>query len=160
MKSRISLLHGVNRIVRRQAGLTVLLIASSLLASACLRSIEPQPSLLGLNGSWDYAGVQTGPVRETLSGTLTISRESGTTFQGRLDLVGVNEQTGQSRVLGGLVSGSESGVDVIDFDANLEVSPRRHVGNIAGDIITGTWVGSSSDGTMSSGTFRIERMAR
>lgn len=143
-----------------RAGLTVLLAASSVLASACLRSTEPQPSLLGLNGDWNYTGVQTGPVHEALTGTLTISRESGTTFQGQLQLVGVNEETQQSRVLTGPVSGSESGVDVIDFDANLEVSPRRHVGNIAGDVITGTWVGSSSDGTMSSGTFRIERVAR
>lgn len=142
----------------RRAGLTALLIVASGLTSACLKSTEPQPSQLGLNGSWSYAAIQTGPVRETLTGTLTISRESAASFQGRLDVVGVNEQTGQSRVLGGLVSGSESGVDVVDFDANLEASPRRHVGNITGDVITGTWVGSSSGGIMSSGTFRIERV--
>lgn len=133
--------------------------SSSLMLSACLRSTEPQPSVLGLNGSWNYTAVQTGPVRETLSGTLTISRESGTSFQGRLDLVAVNEQTGQSSVLGGLVSGSESGTDVIDFDADLETT-RRHVGQIVADTITGTWIGSSPDGTTSSGTFRIERGAR
>jgi hypothetical protein len=104
-------------------------------------------------------GVQTGPVRETLTGTLTISLESGTSFQGRLDLVGVSDQTGQSRVLGGLVSGSESGTDIIDFDANLETT-RRHVGQIVGDTITGTWIASSPGGTMSSGTFRVEREAR
>ena len=129
------------------------------LLSACLRSTEPQPSVLQLNGSWNYTGVQTGPVRETLTGTLTISRESGSSFQGRLDLVGVNEQTGQTRVLGGLVSGSESGTDVIDFDADLEAT-RRHVGQIVADTITGTWIGSSPDGTMPSGTFRVERETR
>ena len=144
----------------RRAGLTALLIVASALTSACLQSTEPQPSQLGLNGSWTYAAVQTGPVRETLTGTLTISRESASSFQGRLDVVGVNEQTGQSRVLGGPVSGSEGGVNVIDFDANLEASPRRHVGNITGDVITGTWVGPPSDGTMSNGTFRIERVTR
>lgn len=144
----------------RRAGLTALLVVASALTSGCLQSTAPQPSQLGLAGSWSYAGVQTGPVRETLTGTLTISRESAASFQGRLDVVGVNEQTGQSRVLGGLVSGSASGVDVIDFDANLEASPRRHVGNIAGDVITGTWVGSSSDGNMASGTFRIERVTQ
>ena len=89
-----------------------------------------------------------------------ISRESGTSFQGRLDLVGVNSQTGQSRVLGGLVSGAESGTDVIDFDADLEATPRRHVGQIVADTVTGTWVGASADGTMSSGTFRVERETR
>jgi hypothetical protein len=143
-----------------RAGVAALLIATSGLASACLRSTEPQPSLLGLNGTWSYTGVQSGPVRETLSGTLTVSRESGTSFQGRLDLVAVNTQTGESRVLGGLVSGSESGVDVIDFDADVESAPRRHVGTIVQDTISGTWIGSSSGGTMTSGTFRVERETR
>ena len=140
-----------------RAALAILLIASSGLLSACLRSTEPQPSSLALNGSWTYTGVQSGPVRETLSGTLIISRESGTSFQGRVDLVGVNGLTGSSRSLNGLVSGSASGTNVIDFDADLETTPRRHVGTIAADTITGTWVGSSSDGTVSSGTFRIVR---
>jgi hypothetical protein len=130
------------------------------LVSGCLKSTEPQTSLLQLDGSWSYTGVQTGPVRETLSGTLTISRESGTSFQGRLDLVAVNSQTGESRVLGGLVSGSESASNVIDFDADLESSPRRHVGQMVADTISGTWVGSSSGASMSSGTFRIERESR
>jgi hypothetical protein len=115
--------------------------------------------LIQLNGTWKYTGIQTVPVRETLTGTLTISRESGTSFQGRLDLVGVNSQTQQQRLLGGVVSGSESGTDVVDFDADLESTPRRHVGQIVADTITGTWV-SSADGNMSSGTFRVERETR
>ena len=144
----------------RKAGARTVALVGVLLLSACLKSTEPQPSLLQLSGSWNYTGVQTGPVRETLSGTLTISRESGVSFQGQLSLQGVNSQTGQTRLLSGLVSGSESGTDVIDFDANLEATPRRHVGQIVADTITGTWVGSSSDGTMSSGTFRVERETR
>ena len=136
------------------------MLALSGMLTGCLKSTEPQPSLLQLNGTWNYTGVQTGPAQETLTGTLTISRESGTSFQGRLDLVGVNSQTGQSRVLGGLVSGSESATDVIDFDADLDAAPRRHVGQIVADTITGTWVGPGSDGTMSSGTFRVERETR
>lgn len=138
----------------------LLILGSCGLLSSCLRSTAPQSSLLQLSGSWNYTGVQTSPVRETLTGTLTISRESGTSFQGRLDLVGVSGQTGQNRVLGGNVSGSAGGADVIDFDASLESTPRRHVGQIVADTITGTWIGSSPDGTMSSGTFRIERETR
>jgi hypothetical protein len=134
-----------------------LALAFVLLLPACLKSTEPQPSLIQLNGSWNYTGIQTVPVPETLSGTLNITRESGTSFQGRLDLVGVNSQQ-QQRLLGGSVSGSESGTDLIDFDADLlEATPRRHVGQIVADTITGTWVGSSPDGNMSSGTFRVER---
>lgn len=145
---------------RLRFAIRALALVSAALVSACLKSTEPQPSLLQLNGSWNYTGMQTGPVPETLSGTLTISRESGTSFQGRLDLVAVNSQTGETRVLGGLVSGSESGTDVIDFDAGVESVPRRHVGQIVADTISGTWVGSSSNGTTSSGTFRVERETR
>ena len=126
-------------------------------ASACLKSTEPQPSTLQLNGTWSYAAVQTSPTREDLSGTLTISRESGTSFQGRLDVIATNAQSGQSVVLGGLVSGAANGSNVIDFDADLEATPRRHVGQILADTISGTWVGSSSNGAVSSGTFRVER---
>jgi hypothetical protein len=143
-----------------RVALGVFLVGTSGLLSACLESTAPRNSLVDLSGSWTYTGVQTGPVRETLSGTLTISRESGSSFQGRLDVVGINEQTGQTRVLGGLVSGSESATDVIDFDADIESSPRRHVGQMVADTITGTWIGSSPDGTMSSGTFRVERETR
>jgi hypothetical protein len=142
----------------RKSGVRVLAPIGVLLLSACLKSTEPQPSLLQLNGSWNYTGIQTVPVRENLTGTLIISRESGTSFQGQLNLVGTNSQTQQQRILTGSVSGSESGTDVIDFDANLaqETTPRRHVGQIVADTITGTWV-SSADGAMSSGTFRVER---
>jgi hypothetical protein len=143
-----------------RAGVIALVITASGLVSACLRSTEPQPSLLGLIGTWNYTGVQSGAASESLSGTLTVSRESGTSFQGRLDLVGVNNQTGETRVFGGLVSGSESGVGVIDFDADVEAAPRRHVGTMVADTISGTWIGSSSTGTMTSGTFRVERETR
>jgi hypothetical protein len=143
--------------MRRAIPTLGLAISCLVLATGCLKSTEPQPSLLKLNGTWTYTGVQTSPMRENLSGTLTISRESGTSFQGRLDLVATNTQTGESTVLSGLVSGAESGSDVIDFDADVEATPRRHVGQIVADTITGTWVGSSSAGTVSSGTFRVER---
>lgn len=129
------------------------------LISACLRSTGPQPSQIQLAGTWSYTGVQTSPVRESLSGTLNISSESGMSFQGRVDLVGVN-QANQSRVLGGLVSGSELGTDVVDFDASVETTPRRHVGQIVADTISGTWIGSAPDGTRSSGTFRVQRVTR
>ena len=147
----------MTRMIFRRRVVGTLAIVGTMVVSGCLKSTEPQPSLLQLNGTWNYTGIQTGPVRETLTGTLTVSRESATSFQGRLDLVAVNSQTGESRVLGGLVSGSESASDVIDFDADVESTPRRHVGQIVADTISGTWVGSASDGTMSSGTFRAER---
>lgn len=134
----------------------IISIATLSLAAGCLSSTAPQPSQIQLNGAWTYTAIQTQPVRENLSGTLTVSRESGSTFQGRLDVVSINEQTGQNVVLGGLVSGSQAATDVIDFDADLE-TVRRHVGQIVADTITGSWIGATPDGTVSSGTFRAER---
>jgi hypothetical protein len=145
-----------SRISRARRSVQALAIACGFLAAGCLRSTAPQPSVIQLNGTWKYTGVQTQPVRETLTGTLTISRESGASFQGKLDLLATNEQSGQNTVLAGLVSGAESDGNVIDFDADLE-TVRRHVGQIVADTITGTWIGSSSNGIMSSGTFRVER---
>src|SRR6202521_5653241 len=126
--------------------------------SACLHSTGPQPSLIQLAGTWNYTGVQTSPVRETLTGTLKVSSESGMSFQGRVDLVGLN-QAGQTRALSGLVSGSEQGTDVIDFDASVEAPPAGTVGQIVADTISGTWIRSAPDG-ISSGTFRVERVTR
>ena len=135
------------------------LVVTSATLSACLQSTAPQASVQNLNGSWTYTGTQFAPVRENLSGTLNVSRESGISFQGSLDLVGVNAQTQMSRVFPrGSVSGSAPGSNVIDFDASVETTPRRHVGQIVADTIAGTWVGSEPDGSMSSGTFRLERI--
>lgn len=141
--------------------LIAVMLGGSALLSACLRSTEAQPSLLQLAGSWSYSGEQTSsPVREILTGTLDISSESGMSFQGWLVIEGVNSQTDQRRSLDGPVSGTEQASNVIDFDADVESTPRRHVGQLVADTITGTWVGASPNGVMSSGTFRAEREPR
>lgn len=137
----------------------MLSLSSIALFGGCLSFTEAQPSQLQLTGDWTYIGVQTGAARENLSGQLQILSESGTSFQGRLDMVGTNEATGESRVLGGPVSGTGES-NVIDFDANVEATARRHVGQVLADTIRGTWVGSSPGGVMSSGTFRAERESR
>jgi hypothetical protein len=127
--------------------------------TGCLSSTDVQPSSLQLTGDWVYTGVQTGAMRESLTGQLRVLGQSGNSFQGRLDLVGVNEATGESRVMGGPLSGIAEG-NVVDFDANVEATTRRHVGQLVDDTITGTWVASSAGGAMSSGTFRAERGAQ
>jgi hypothetical protein len=143
---------------RARMTLGVLLFGSSFLLSACLKSTEPQASLLDLGGTWHYTGVQTSPVPEALDGTLAITRESGMSFQGLLFFQAVNEQTGLPRSLTGPVSGSEIGTNVIDFDADIEGITRRHVGNIVADTIVGTWI-SAPDGAIT-GTFRVVRETR
>ena len=132
---------------------------SSLLAigagAGCLSSTASQPTHTQLTGDWSYTGAQTGAVRENLAGQLRILSESGTSFQGRLEIVGTSD-AGETRVMTGLVSGSAHS-DVVDFDAHVESGARRHVGQVVADTIKGTWVGTSPGGGLSSGTFRAER---
>lgn len=144
----------------RRMALGLVAFAGAALVSACLKSTEPQASLIDLMGTWKYTGVQTGPFREDLIGTLTVTSESGTSFQGQLNLFGQNPQTGETRPLNGPVSGSAVGIDVIDLDADIEASLRRHVGRIVVDTITGTWAVPPSGGPMVSGTFKLERESR
>jgi hypothetical protein len=134
-------------------------ITALALGLACLKSTEPQPSTLQLDGTWRYTGVEIGEAPATLTGTLIISSQSGSSFRGRLDMVTVDTRTGLSKPLSGDVSGEESSSSVIDFDARLEVL-RRHVGQLVADTISGTWIGEVVDGTVSSGTFRAERQSR
>jgi hypothetical protein len=146
----------MTRITRRWVLRSVSLSLVSIgLGTGCLKSTEPEPGQVQLIGTWSYSGTQTGGMRENLVGELRILSESGSTFEGRLDIVGTNE-AGDSRVMSGSVSGSGES-DVVDFDAHVEASARRHVGQVVGNTITGTWVGSTPGGSVSSGTFRAER---
>lgn len=145
-------------IVRARASLGAVLFAGVFVLSACLKSTEPQASQLDLAGTWHYTGEQVGTVRESLDGTLTITRESGVSFQGQLVLQAVNQQSGIARPLTGSVSGSQSGMDVIDFDSEIEGNTRRHVGTIVADTIAGNWI-SSPDGSKT-GNFRVVRETR
>ena len=133
-------------------------VSAVVIVSGCLSSTASEPTRTQLTGDWDYTGVQTGAVRENLAGQLRILSESGTSFQGRLEIVGTND-SGQSRVLTGVVSGTGES-DVVDFDAHVEAGARRHVGQVVADTITGTWVGSAPGGSVSSGTFRAQRAPR
>ncbi|HEY8166274.1 MAG TPA: hypothetical protein VIF83_12030 [Gemmatimonadaceae bacterium] len=125
--------------------------------TACLQSTAPQAPTIPVTGSWRYTATQTGAMRETLAGTLSIGRQSGSAFQGSIEIVGTSLVTGETRTLSGTLSGEVPSADAVDFDASLEVSPRRHVGRLVADTIVGTWVGTSANGTIS-GVFRAERL--
>jgi hypothetical protein len=144
-------------LLRRALSRAVFAAAATIVATGCLQSTDPQPVTIPMTGTWRYTGTQTGAIRETLVGTLVIGRQSGSAFQGSLDIVGTNQLTGEQRTLNGTLSGVVPSADAVDFDASVELTPRRHVGRLLGDTITGTWVGTSSGGETVSGIFRAER---
>lgn len=125
---------------------------------ACLQSTAPLPATVPLEGSWRYTASQATPVRESLSGVMVIEVQSGSSLQGTIEMVATNQQTGQSRTISGPVSGTAAEAHLIDMDAALELSIRRHVGSLVGDTIAGSWVATGNAGVASSGTFRAEKI--
>lgn len=136
-----------------------LLLALSIVSiTGCLQPTDTGVSAISLAGRWQYAAVQTGVAGGTISGTLVIGQQSGASFQGSLAVTLTDAATGEVKSVAGTVSGSAPAGGAIDFDAFLELEPRRHVAQISGDIINGTWVRLSGSGVSTSGTFSARRL--
>jgi hypothetical protein len=135
------------------------LIAVLLLSlGGCLQPTDTGVSSVSLTGRWQYSAVQTGAAGGALNGTLVITGQSGASFRGSLEVTSLNIETGESRTLAGTVSGSAPSVGIVDFDVSLEPTPRRHVGQLAGDSLAGTWLRVSEQGVSASGTFTARRL--
>ena len=139
---------------RRLAGLLSWGVAVVLAACVSTTDSSGQPPV-ALTGAWDYAAIQTTPAPATLSGTLTVSSQAGKTFQGSLDVTEVDSATGVYH-FAGPVSGEALDSVTVDFDAFLTSTARRHVGAVAHDSITGSWVEQGSTVTKA-GSFRAVR---
>lgn len=138
-----------------------LLLALTLLPLAgCLQPTDTGISPVSLTGRWQYSAVQTGASGGTANGTLVIGEQSGASFQGSLEITSTSAETGEIRSSAGTVSGSAPAIGAIDFDVFLEQQPRRHVGQLVGETISGTWLRLSGDGVSVSGTFSAHRLTQ
>jgi hypothetical protein len=135
----------------------LLLALAVLCTSACLRPTDATTSSVAMTGRWDYSTVQSGTPRETMTGTLLIDHQVGASIQGTVDVTARNVETGAVRSVVGTISGSAAEAGSIDFDVFLELKPRRHVAQLAGDSLIGTWVRLSDQGIAASGTFSARR---
>lgn len=138
----------------------LLLILSTACLSACLQPTDTTTGSISLTGRWAYSAQQSGVAGTTLSGTMTIEPRASSGFQGSVEAVATSAETGESRNVSGPVSGTAPTADAIDFDVYLEQLPRRHVGQLVGDKLSGTWIRISADGTTASGTFTARRLSQ
>jgi hypothetical protein len=136
-----------------------LLIFATICLTACLQPTDTTTGSISLSGRWQYSAQQSGAGGTTLSGTMTIEPRASSGFQGSVDAVATSQETGESRNVAGTVSGTAPTADAIDFDVYLEQLPRRHVGQLVGDKLSGTWIRLSADGTTASGTFTARRLS-
>lgn len=133
-------------------------VIAALGAMACLGSTDPGKMGVPVLGTWSYSATQGSPSAAQLTGALAFSGQTGAQISGTLDVVetGVG---GLQRRLAGPVSGRTVDSTTVDFDMLLGAVSRRHVGQVRGDSITGTWVETPVDGGVpsASGSFRASR---
>lgn len=79
-----------------------------------------------------------------VSGTLVVSSQSCTDFQGALDVVEVSA-SGERQRVSGPVSGSLLDATVARFEVTLAGVTREHLGRLAGDSLSGSWVESAGE---------------
>ncbi|HUF26635.1 MAG TPA: hypothetical protein VMM18_06610 [Gemmatimonadaceae bacterium] len=121
-----------------------LLMSVVLAIAACASGTEPGPPPVPLVGEWSYEGTQTSPHSATLDGTLEVDRQSGQRFEGSLDVI--ESAAGGGRRLTGLLSGLAFDAQTVDFDVTIDGIARRHVAEVRGDSLVGTWAEVSVGG--------------
>lgn len=131
---------------------------AALSAAACVGSTDPGKMGALVLGTWSYAGTQGSPSAAQLNGALTFSGQAGAQISGTLDVIEIGAG-GLQRRLAGPVSGRTVDSTTVDFDLLLGTVSRRHVGQVRGDSITGTWLETPVGGgaPSASGTFRASR---
>jgi len=125
---------------------------------ACFGPTDPGKLGVPVIGSWSYVATQGSPSAAQLNGSLAFSGQTGAQISGTLDVVEIGVG-GQQRRLSGPVSGRTVDSTTLDFDLLLGDVSRRHVGEVRGDSLTGTWVEMPLAGGLpsASGTFRATR---
>lgn len=123
------------------------------LSSGCGLLTEPASgNVADLRGDWNLAGSQAAPAL-TLTGTFSISSQQGAEVFGTAQW---EERDGVGNVVlrGGPLSGLVLSAVDVDFDVQLAGQPRRFVGVLRADTLSGTWVQTSGNLT---GSFRAVR---
>jgi hypothetical protein len=123
----------------------------ALVVGACQSPTGTGTSPVSMLGQWGYAATQTSPVPATITGTLTVTKQSGPDFQGSLDATQVDGQGNHTPVTGP-VSGQVLSASAVEFSAFIPAG-RQHLGTIAGDSVHGAWVEQTSGSVTGSGSF-------
>jgi hypothetical protein len=131
------------------------LFAAMLLVHGCVGATADGTAGVPLMGTWEYTGTQQSPDLR-LQGSLVISRQSGSRFDGSADVVEQSPTGGTTRRLIGVVGGRTLDSVTVDFDMVVDDATRRHFGTVRGDSIIGSWVEGIGGGA--SGSFRAKQV--
>lgn len=125
-------------------------LCAVLLLGACELG-SPDRDAADVRGTWAFTGNQTAPDVD-LDGSFVISTQDGQSIAGTATW----DETGAGGIVivGGALAGRAIGQADVDFDVTLAAGPRRFVGRLSADTITGAWVQVSSS---TNGSFRAVR---
>jgi len=127
-------------------------VALALVGLACSTATDSGPPPVLLLGTWNYTGAETSSTI-TLSGTLTVTSQSGKSLMGSAAWT-EDDGVGGTTPLSGPVTGRALDSTTVNFDVFLASATRHHLGTVKADTISGTWVDLTSGGPGASGTFR------
>ncbi len=119
---------------------------------ACSTATDSGPPPVVLLGTWSYTGAETGSAI-TLTGTLTVSSQSGKSLTGSAAWT-ESDGVGGTTPLSGPVTGRALDSTTVNFDVFLASATRHHLGTVKADTVSGTWVDVTPGGPGASGTFR------
>lgn len=108
-----------------------------------------------VGGTWDYVAVQESPTAASITGTLKVDAPTNGNFTGSLSIVVTPSGGGSPATMSGPLTGTSVSNSAVEFDACLDACtvPWTHLGQLAGDSLTGSWVQQGGP----SGTFRAHR---
>jgi len=119
---------------------------------ACQTPTDSGASKLAVKGVWNYTASQTVGGQAGLTGTLTVSTQSGTNFSGSASATQTDASNTKTQ-LSGPLNGQTVDSVTVDFDVFFDANGRRHVATVVRDSMKGSWVEDNGDGTASGGTF-------
>lgn len=122
----------------------IVLVLVALVAGACKSPVASCDDAAPVTGQWTYQATQASPVPGNLSGSLVITSQSCTDFQGALDVVELLV-TGESRRVAGPVSGSLVDGTLARFEVTLGGVGREHLARFRGDSLSGSWVEAGAE---------------
>ena len=123
--------------------------------TACSSPADQGPGR-NILGAWRYTATQSAPTA-SLSGTFTVTAQSGSVFSGRLE-VQETDAAGVQRSRAGAASGRAPASLSVDFDVLLGTVPRRHIARVVADTMDGNWVETAGT-SLTTGVFRAVRIA-
>jgi hypothetical protein len=109
-----------------------------------------------VHGDWRYVSEYVVPGPVSVDGSVRLFVDSDGSVSGTASFV-ERSAGAADRAIAGTLSGRGVDISTVEFDLTIDGGVRRHVGVLAGDSLTGSWVLTSASSTPVGARFRAAR---